>query len=41
MNHCEGKAAAYLKADLCKGIFDGNPERLMNFLKDLFNDLYR
>ena len=41
INHCEGKAAAHLKADLRKEIFNGDPEHLMNFLKDLFNDLYR
>ena len=41
INHCERKAAAYLKADLRKGIFNGNPEYLINFLKNLFNDLHR
>ena len=34
INHYKGKAAAYLKADLRKGTFDGNPEHLMNFLKN-------
>ena len=41
INHCERKAAAHLKADLRKGIFNGDPERLINFLKDLFNDPHR
>ena len=41
INRCKGKAAAHLKTDLRKGIFDGNPEYLMNFLKDLFNNSYR
>ena len=41
INHYKGKTAAYLKADLRKGIFDGNPEHLMNFLKNLFNNLHR
>ena len=40
INRYKGKAAAHLKADLRKGIFDGNPEYLINFLKDLFNDPY-
>ena len=40
INRCERKAAAHLKADLRKGIFDGDPEHLMNFLKDFFDDLY-
>ena len=41
INHCEGKAAAYLEADLRKRIFDGNLEGLIRFLKDLFNNLHR
>ena len=41
INRYKGKAAAYLKADLRKGIFNDNPEHLMNFLKNLFNNLYR
>ena len=41
INHCKKKAAAHLKTDLRKGIFDSNPEHLINFLKDLFNDSYR
>ena len=40
INHCKGKATTHLKVDLRKGIFDGDPEYLMNFLKDLFNDPY-
>ena len=41
INRCKGKVAAHLKADLRKGIFDSDPEHLINFLKNLFNDLYR
>ena len=41
ISRCEGKAAAHLEADLRKGTFDGDPERLMNFLKDLFDDPHR
>ena len=41
INHCEGKAVTHLKADLRKGIFNSNPEYLMNFLKDLFNNPHR
>ena len=41
INRCKEKVTAYLEADLRKGIFDGDPEYLMNFLKDLFNNLYR
>ena len=41
INRCEGKAAAYLKADLRKRIFNSDLERLINFLKDLFNNPHR
>ena len=41
IKHYKGKATAYLKANLRKGIFNNDPERLINFLKNLFNDLYR
>ena len=41
INRCEGKAAAHLEADLRQGMFDNEPERLMDFLKDLFNDPHR
>ena len=41
INRYKGKATAYLKADLCKGTFNGNPEHLMNFLKNLFNNPHR
>ena len=41
INHYKRKAALYTKVNLHKGIFNGDPERLINFLKDLFNNPYR
>ena len=41
ISRCEGKAAAHLEADLRKGTFDNDPLRLLNFLKDLFDDPHR
>ena len=41
ISRCEGKAAAHVEADLGKGTFDGDPERLINFLKDLFDHPHR
>ena len=41
INHYKKKAAAYLKADLRKGIFNSDPEHLINFLKNLFNNSHR
>ena len=37
INRYNKKAIAYLKADLRKGIFNNNPERLINFLKNFFS----
>ena len=41
INCCKGKAAAYLEADLRKGIFNSDSEGLIRFLKDLFDNSYR
>ena len=41
INRYKRKAVAHLKANLRKGTFDGNPEHLMNFLKNLFNNPHR
>ena len=38
INRYKKKAAAHLKAKLRKGIFNSDPEHLINFLKDLFNN---
>ena len=41
INHYKKKAATHSKANLRKKIFNNDPERLINFLKDLFNDSNR
>ena len=41
INRCKEKTTIYLKADLHKGIFDGDSKGLIRFLKNLFNDPHR
>ena len=38
ISHYEGKAAKHLGPALRTGIYDENPEGLMAFLQDLFNN---
>ena len=40
ISRCEGKVIEYLRPVLRTGIYDENPEGLMVFLQDLFNNLY-
>ena len=40
ISRCEGKAAKHLRPALRTGIYDEDPEGLMAFLQDLFNNPY-